>query len=285
MSFTRDIDNAAWNALVFELTLAPKPGLVTPFSNGSHRDMTHRHFSASIEALAGFFGDCARLGAAGADLRALQARGMLAETAMFGATRGINTHKGAVFTLGMLAAAAGVQHARGQRLPDQLGNVVAEEWGNALLDAAEAAPVDTHGMHVRRHLGLPGAREQAANGFPVLFETTLPALREARQQLGNDPRALLHALIATIAVLPDTNLAHRGGRSGLEWAQYAAGDFIARGSVFSIGSERRLQALCTAFERRWLGPGGSADLLAAALFVAALPANRAITPDIGAVTA
>ncbi|MDX5410224.1 MAG: triphosphoribosyl-dephospho-CoA synthase [Thauera sp.] len=270
---------------MFELTLAPKPGLVTPFSNGSHRDMTHRHFSASIEALAGFFGDCARLGAAGADLRALQARGMLAETAMFGATRGINTHKGAVFTLGLLAAAAGVQHTRGKWLPDQLGNVVAEEWGNALLDAAEAAPADTHGMYVRRNLGLPGAREQAANGFPVLFETTLPALHEARQRLGNDPRALLHALISTIAVLPDTNLAHRGGRSGLEWAQYAAADFIAGGSVFNAGGERRLKVLCTAFERRWLSPGGSADLLAAALFVTELSADRTVVPHVEVVTA
>lgn len=270
MSFTRRIDNAAWNALVFELTLAPKPGLVTPFCNGSHRDMTHRHFSASIESLTGFFGDCALLGSTGADLRALQTRGLLAETAMFSATGGINTHKGAVFTLGLLAAAAGVQHARGQWQPDQLGHVVAEAWGNALLDAAEIAPPDTHGLYVRRNLGLPGAREQAANGFPVLFETTLPALRAARQRLGNDPRALLHALIATIAVLPDTNLAHRGGRSGLEWAQYAAGDFIARGSVFNASGECRLKALCAAFERRWLSPGGSADLLAAALFIAEL---------------
>ncbi|MDX5364552.1 MAG: triphosphoribosyl-dephospho-CoA synthase [Pseudazoarcus pumilus] len=285
MNFAQRIDNAAWNALVFELTLAPKPGLVTPFCTGSHRDMDHRHFSASIEALAGYFGDCARLGASGAALRELQTRGLIAEAAMFAATGGVNTHKGAVFTLGLLAAATGVQHARGVLRPEQLGHVVAEEWGNALLDAAEVAPSTTHGLHVRRTLGLPGAREQAGNGFPVLFETTLPALREGRQRLGNDPRALLHALIATIAVLPDSNLAHRGGRSGLEWARMVAADFIAAGSVFETGAERRLQALCGAFKRRWLSPGGSADLLAAALFVQTLATDHFVAHPAEAATA
>lgn len=271
MSFAQHIDDAAWNALLFELTLAPKPGLVTPFSNGSHRDMAHRHFSASIEALTGFFGDCARLAAAGADLPALQTRGVLAEAAMYAATGGINTHRGAIFTLGLLAAAAGRQFARGSIEPDRLGDIVADTWGDALLSAAASAPADSHGLRVRRALGLPGAREQAASGFPVLFEATLPALRLARARLGNDPRALLHALITTVAVLPDTNLAHRGGRGGLAWAQLAAADFLARGSVFSAGHARRLDVLCAAFERRHLSPGGSADLLAAALFVEAMP--------------
>lgn len=281
MSFERDVDRAAWSALVFELTLAPKPGLVTPFSRGSHADMDHRHFNASIDALLGYFGDCARLGAAGADLPALQARGVMAETAMFAATGGINTHKGAIFTLGLLAAAAGVQHAHGGHAPLQLGSVVTAQWGDALLEAAEAATADTHGLRVRRTLDLPGAREQAANGFPVLFGTTLPALQEARRRLGNDARALLHALIATIAVLPDTNLAHRGGRGGLEWARAVASDFICAGSVFSAGHARRLSALCAAFERRHLSPGGSADLLAAALFVEALsqPAHARATAE------
>lgn len=162
MSFERRVDRAAWSALVFELTLAPKPGLVTPFSRGSHRDMDHRHFNASIDALNGFFGDCARLAAAGADLRALQARGVLAETAMFAATGGINTHKGAIFTLGLLAAAAGRQRARGEHAPAELGNVVAEEWGNALLDAAEAAYTAT------QQLGMPEARIPLAHACVAL---------------------------------------------------------------------------------------------------------------------
>lgn len=275
MSLARRIDSTALNALVFELTLAPKPGLVTPFSRGSHRDMDHRHFNASIDALQGYFGDCARLGAAGVELAALQSRGVLAETAMYAATQGINTHKGAIFTLGLLAAAAGRQHARGSIDGASLGEVVADTWGEALLAAATCAPPDSHGQRVRRSLGLPGAREQAASGFPVLFETTLPALRKARARLGNDSRSLLHALIATIAVLPDTNLAHRGGRSGLEWAQLVAADFLAGGSIFAAGHARRLDALCAAFERRRLSPGGSADLLAAALFIEAIAVDVA----------
>lgn len=276
MSFTQHIDHAAWQALVFELSLAPKPGLVTPFSTGSHSDMDHRHFNASINALAGYFGDCARLGATAAPLHALQTRGVIAENAMFEATGGVNTHKGAIFTLGLLAAAAGLQHTRGEQDPHTLGQTVAEEWGSALLTAT--SPINTHGAHVRRKLGIAGAREQAAAGFPVLFETTLPELERARAQLGNHPNTQLHALMATIAVLPDTNLAHRGGRSGLAWAQSAAADFLARGSVFTDRHERHLHAVCSAFERRRLSPGGSADLLAAALFICALDTRPAARP-------
>lgn len=279
----RLIDDCARHGLAAELALHPKPGLVTPRSCGSHDDMNADHFSASIVALSGYFGDCARLGTAGAGLESLQARGIEAEHAMFAATGGINTHKGAIFTLGLLAAALGVQSRAGGR-PDvgSLGRVVMRCWGDAILRSARHAPPDTHGARVRRHLGLPGAREQAAAGFPVLFKHTLPALSFARQRLDDAPDAALHALIVSIATLDDTNLAHRGGVAGLRWAQAAAKRFVARGSVFAPGASQAVSTLCADFEARRLSPGGSADLLASALMLVRLDTAlrmRGSTPE------
>lgn len=269
------IDKLACRALAHELALELKPGLVTPSARGSHADMDHGTFAASIGALAGYFGDCARLAASGCNFAALQARGRLAERAMFAATGGVNTHKGAIFTLGLLAAAAGRQFADTSTLdPRLLGAEVARHWGAAILIAGAAPGADfdaTHGARLRGDLGLPGAREQAAAGFPVLFATTLPQLGHARTHGATPETAAIHALLSTIAVLPDTNLAHRGGLTGLRWAQHAASGFIADGSVFAPGWRRALDTLGAAFVARWLSPGGSADLLAAAWFVRELP--------------
>ncbi len=266
--FADRIDTHALIGLRDELMLEHKPGLVTPSARGSHADMDVRTFDTSIAALRGYFGDCARLGAGACGFRALQSRGVLAEQVMFAATGGINTHKGAIFTLGLLSAAAGWQFQRhGSIRADTLGRVVAQRWGADMVVAAAAlgiAPDMTHGRRVRIETGLPGAREQAIAGFPILSGTTYRALRVALQRGADPERAGLHALLSTMAALPDTNLAHRGGLGGLAWAQAQAHAFLAQGGVFAAGWRARLRRLCTAFEARWLSPGGSADLLAAA---------------------
>lgn len=281
------MDELACRALARELALEGKPGLVTPNARGSHADMDYHSFCASIDALRGYFGDCARLGGAGCDFAALQARGRLAERAMFAATGGINTHKGAVFTLGLLAAAAGYQLAdTGRLVPESLGGIVARRWGAAILIAAVAPGPEvgsTHGARVRGRYGLPGAREQAAAGFPVLFATTLLQLERALARGAGPDGAAVHALIATMAELPDTNIAHRGGIDGLRWARHAAAGFVAAGSVFAPGWMEALDALGKAFVDRWLSPGGSADLLAAAWFLhelraGVLPAHPTAAP-------
>jgi triphosphoribosyl-dephospho-CoA synthase len=275
-AFVSRLDDLACRALARELALEGKPGLVTPSARGSHADMDHKTFTVSITALNGYFGDCARLGAAGSGFDALQARGRAAERAMFAATGGVNTHKGAIFTLGLLAAAAGHQFADTGRLDAaSLGKLVALRWGAAILisGAAPGAEFDaTHGANLRGRHGLPGAREQAAEGFPVLFGTTLPKLMAALARGAEPDIAAIHGLLATIAVLPDTNLAHRGGLGGLRWAQHAAARFVADGGVFAPDSARTLEILGEAFIARWLSPGGSADLLAAAWFLYELPA-------------
>lgn len=273
-TFSKRVDALACEALRRELALEGKPGLVTPSTRGSHHDMDFVCFERSIAALEGYFGDCVLLGAQGCDLQTLQLRGLGAEREMFRATGGINTHKGAVFTLGLLCAALGVQRAGGCMQVEALGEVVAHTWGEAILragrDAARAQLPRTHGLRLRIDHGLPGAREQAAAGFPVLFEVTLMTLRDARQSGRHASDAALQALFATMAVLPDTNLAHRGGLGGLAWAQAQAAGFLAAGGVAAPDAPVRLEHIAHAFVDRWLSPGGSADLLATACWLEAL---------------
>ncbi|MFN3988019.1 MAG: triphosphoribosyl-dephospho-CoA synthase [Rhodocyclaceae bacterium] len=268
------VDVLARDALRRELVLEGKPGLVTPSSCGSHRDMDFACFERSIAALRGYFGDCVLLGARACELGALQARGLDAEGAMFRATGGVNTHKGAVFTLGLLSAAVGAQQARGRIHIPSLGDVVAQIWGEAILRSgrdAALAQAGTHGLRLRIDHGLPGAREQAAAGFPVLFEVTLPTLRAARSISARwGARAALQALFATMAVLPDTNLAHRGGLEGLAWARAQATDFLVAGGLAATDAAARIAHMEVAFVARWLSPGGSADLLATAFWLDAL---------------
>lgn len=274
------IDAAACEALRQEVELEYKPGLVCPSSNGSHADMNCTTFHASINALQGYFGECFAAGIQGAEFTSLQRLGMAAEKAMFTATQGVNTHKGAIFMMGLLAGAAGAQfREHGLFNPLSLGRLVAAKWGVNILLAgvqqqvqvqAQCSAKPTHGHLVKDAFGLPGAREQAVDGFPVLFWTTVPQLRWALSEGIGDEQARLHALVCTIGKLPDTNLAHRGGLKGLHWAQARVDQFLAEGGVFAPGWRHKAQHLCAQFEAKWLSPGGSADLLSAALFIQAL---------------
>jgi len=259
----------AVQALRRELALDPKPGLVTPSSRGSHDDMDHCTFAASIEAISPYLADCARLGAADADFAALQQSGLRAEQVMFHATGGVNTHKGAIFSLGLLCAAAGRQvRMHGVVDVTTLGPDLRRRWGAAIgAHPAGRNATPTHGEIARVAHGIAGAREQAAAGFPALFSVTFPALRAALQRGVGAERAGIHALLSTIAVIGDTNLVFRGGPDGLSWAQQVFEVFIRQGSVFCAGWRARLLDLCRGFEQRRLSPGGSADLLAAAWFL------------------
>ena len=108
------------------------------------------------------------------------------------------------------------------------------------------------------------AREEAALGFPVLFEVTIPALLRARDQGMSLQYAQLQALFHTMAALDDTNLVSRGGMDGLRWVQAQARSFLAEGGMAHADGEARACAMHAAFVARHLSPGGSADLLAAA---------------------
>ena len=266
----RQVGRLAVRSLYRELALDPKPGLVTPLDNGSHRDMDAGTFLRSLFALRGYFAQIATAGAANAEFERLRHLGVQAERRMLGATGGVNTHRGAVFTLGLLAAAAGHRLARGLRpTPEAVGATVRAQWGHPILAAAPRAVPATasHGLRACRRYRVGGAREQAAQGFPAVFETGLPALRWALERGADEREALIHALFSLMAEVDDTNVLHRGGQAGLRVVQSQSRSFLAAGSVLAPDWQRYARGLARAWVVRWLSPGGSADLLAATCFV------------------
>ncbi len=265
----RDLGHAAIASLYAELELAPKPGLVSFVDQGSHNDMDARTFMRSMFALRHYFPATAEAGARQLPFFALRALGMSAEQRMLQATCGINTHRGAVFAIGLLCAAAGAcVETESGTAPEQLRSTLMTIWGQALQEhAAESGTNFSHGQRATAELGVTGARHEAAAGFPTVFCVALPALMAARAQ-GLDSRlSLLQAFFSTMAVTPDTNLVHRGGAAGLRFAQTEARNFLDAGGAQRPDAIDHARSIHRAFVRRRLSPGGSADLLAAASFV------------------
>lgn len=257
----------AATCLLLELDTYPKPGLVSPVDQGAHRDMDAALLARSARTLAPFFTALAMAGAEAAPMATLRQIGIEAERRMLAATGGINTHRGAIFGLGLLAAAAGWRLRAASSLG--LGRIVATIWGPAI--ASHARRPDSHGAMAHHRHGAGGARDEAAAGFPTLYGVGLPALQSGeRLSAPGSEAARVHALMALVAVLEDTNLLHRGGKEGLAFARNAAHRFMVAGGVGQPGWRAEAQAMHRDFTARRLSPGGAADLLAMTLFAHAL---------------
>lgn len=259
---------SAIHCLLLELKTWPKPGLVSHVDPGSHNDMDASTFRASAAAIAPYLHALADAGARGCRMGRLRIIGLDAEAAMLAATSGVNTHRGAIFGMGLLCAAAGAR-AGGRVDPGlSLGAVVSRLWGRDILNGP--VPLHSHGDGARRRFGAGGARMEAAEGFPSVYEVGLPALRKAALDAPDDAEAArVEACFALIAALEDTNLLHRAGLPGLRFARRTARRFLDQGGVSRPGWRERARAVHKDFIARWLSPGGSADLLAMTLFVEA----------------
>ncbi|MGY4403696.1 triphosphoribosyl-dephospho-CoA synthase MdcB [Bradyrhizobium sp. USDA 3315] len=258
------IGHLASLCLKLEVETYPKPGLVSHVDNGAHRDMDAALLCLSAATLMSFFSELAAAGAEGAGMNRLRAIGVAAERGMLAATCGVNTHRGAIFGVGLLCAAAGYRNAVGIR--KSLGRLVAERWGEDIL----SGPVSlrSHGAVAGRRYGAGGARAEAACGFPSVYDIALPALHATRELSPHDEEAVrVQTCMRLIAEVTDTNVLHRGGAEGLRFARESAASFLAAGGVGSSDWHRRAADIHKAFVARNLSPGGSADLLAMALFV------------------
>ena len=262
------VGRLAHRALLDELETWPKPGLVSPVDAGSHADMDASTLRCSADAIRPFFAEMARAGAAGARLAELRTLGLVAEAAMLKATQGVNSHRGAIFSLGLVCAAEGARdHAPGTA--EARACDVGVRWGGAILSVP--APVLTNGGRAARRFSVGGAREEAAAGFPTVRRIGLPALREGQRLRPDDLNAArVQCLFALMAAVDDTNLLHRGGLEALVFAQSSASAFIEAGGVGAAGWCEGAERVHRTFVARRLSPGGSADLLALALFLHAL---------------
>lgn len=252
----------AVGALIEELELYPKPGLVSPVDGGSHRDMDHALLRRSAESLRESFQEIAEL--PNPSFAELAELGRLAERRMLVTTGGINTHRGAIFAIGLLVAATAADRESPRR-------VLRERWSQALLQHSTAADqADSHGANVRRRSGVAGARGEAAAGFPSIFELALPRFRDLLVAGQSREAAAIETLFLLIANIEDTNLHHRGGSDGATFARHRAQAFLDAGGVAQANWKPSAIEIHHEFVARNLSPGGAADLLAATFFIDSL---------------
>lgn len=242
----------AGRALRKELDLSPKPGLVDPYDNGSHSDMDYALMSRSIESLHGFFVNLAVLAfesdTLGNDL--LRELGLEAEERMLETTGGVNTHRGAIFSMGLaVAAAARVLSGKSHK---SLGGEIASLAGSFPLP-----PGHTHGQEVRRRFGISGALENARAGYAALFESWLPFYRSS---LKSD-HDCLRLLMKIISEIDDSNAIYRAGLRKAEEARRKAGSLVSSDSLLPS-----LAILNEDFKRDNISHGGAADMLALTFF-------------------
>ncbi len=254
---------AAVDALIFEVQTTPKPGLVDKNNNGSHADMDLPLFIQSAESLESYFAEAVEIGMQTPDLAEcflrLRRAGLQAEKTMFSVTGGVNTHKGAIFTLGLLCGSIGSLWS-----PQTPFAGVEQVLERAKILCADALKQDfekepaSYGEKLYREKGITGIRGEAMQGFPNLQKAVKVFMRNAdRGQNDAGVVTLLHL----IANVQDTNLYHRGGAEGVEFAKTAAKKLLPNPTMAAAN------ALDKAFIEKNLSPGGSADLLAATYFL------------------
>lgn len=262
----------AYLALTQEVSVTPKPGLVDRNNCGSHRDMDIRYFFASANALRPFLCRFAEEGYLTRDadpketFRRIRSIGMEAEKAMLNATGGVNTHKGAIFSLGILCAAAG-RLTPEEWLPetilslcaDMTKGVVESDFAGITADNAKTAGERLYALY-----GITGVRGQAEQGFPAVKDAGLPILQKglAGRLSLNDAgaAALLHLLAAT----DDTNLIARSNRQTQLEVRNQIADLLVNEP---FPSRESIEELDREFIEKNLSPGGSADLLALCFFL------------------
>ncbi|WP_246541504.1 triphosphoribosyl-dephospho-CoA synthase MdcB [Collimonas antrihumi] len=267
-AFCLTVGQLALRSLYRELQLYPKPGLVSPVDSGSHADMDAVTFMRSLFALRHYFIRITQAGMAGKEFAVLKQLGMDAEQTMLQATAGINTHRGAIFCLGMLCATAGYCHAR--RMPLSAAAIRASlliQWGDGLSRHMQDRTATSHGTQVAQKYAVSGASEEAALGFPSLFELALPRfLQTLRAGRGYDAAAI-DTLFALMATINDTNLYHRGGLAGADKVKTSARQFLDAGGCATEDWRERAISCHKVFIQDKLSPGGAADLLAATYFM------------------
>lgn len=271
--YADQISGAAVRALLYEVCVTPKPGLVDRANNGAHRDMDIFTFVDSSAALTPYFREITHraIGFEGdieALLPALRYEGLRAEQAMLAATGGVNTHKGLIFSIGILCAAMGWLYGR-ERPPtaEALFATCARIAGGTPRElAVEGRRAATYGEAAFQGYGVTGARGEAARGFPAVREHGHPALKHGVAQGLSLNDAGVVTLLHLMIHVTDTNLIGRSSLQRLEELQTELRALLgvesdpARLLEYAAGLDRALIA-------EYLSPGGCADMLALSLLV------------------
>ena len=283
-TFAKRTAENAQRALLCEVAVTPKPGLVDRHNAGAHKDMDVFTFIHSACALRPYFETCARIGLAHragdaqACFDALRVPGLLAEDAMRRATGGVNTHKGAIFSLGIACASLGMGYGAPLDVHEALMRCGAMTGAQMRRELAEAktGQARTFGEVIYQKAGIGGVRTEAAGGFASVREIALPRFRAALAAGLSLNDAALCALVALMAGTQDTNAVRRGGEAGASAmrseAQAMDGEIACALEAGELSKKiGRLKDELADWDERMsaagISPGGCADLLAMALFM------------------
>lgn len=247
------IAHLATRALQAELDTTPKPGLVDKRDNGAHRDMDHALMLRSIRALHPYFIRLAQLGCSSPqpphdDIVRI---GIEAERAMFEATGGVNTYKGALFSMGLAVIAAG-----GAAL---CHNTNAMSSSIAALASRFPITKGTHGSEAKTRACLKGALDNARDGYRMLFEAWLPFYETCVESA--DPYALHKTLLRIMCDLDDTNIVYRTSLATMLQVKKESKQLLQSFSIMG------LETMNSKFMRCNISPGGSADMLSLVVFL------------------
>lgn len=284
--YAHGIAAAAQKAVLYEAIAAPKPGLVDRFGQGSHKDMDIFTFASSASSIYKGMYSCVYAGIMESEdgpalLDKIRPLGIACECDMMMATNGVNTHKGIIFSLGVVCAAVGVLYRQGHKeniKAEEICTIAASMCNGIVereLERVSSKKKPTHGERLFMEYGITGIRGEAQGGFRTVLEKGMPILRshELRERLNlND--LILHTLMNIMSCCNDTNVVIRGGLAGLQMVQDAAKEFMESGGMLSEHGRDRLYEMDRLFVEKNLSPGGSADLLSLSLFLAAMEGIR-----------
>ncbi|MDR1045529.1 MAG: triphosphoribosyl-dephospho-CoA synthase CitG [Candidatus Adiutrix sp.] len=267
------IGSLATQAMIYEASCFPAPGLVSPVSNGAHQDMNYHTFIDSACALGRFFVFFAAAGLSGRPDKQLFAQirvmGQEAERKMFQKTNGVNTHKGMLFVLGICCAAVG-KTLYGCGSFDSIAETIRSMTSGLVAAELERAPLAgkahlTHGEKIYLRHNLPGVRAEVEAGLPTVFAHALPAYEACADLTAND--RLVHTLLTIMQNCADTNIVHRHSPETLAEVQAKAVAVLKAGGMRSAAGRAGVEALQAEFVARNISPGGSADLLGITVFL------------------
>ena len=236
----RQLADWAARALIAEAELTPKPALVDKRGSGAHSDLSLALMRRSAHRLQGQFELMALVSFRRVPTQSLReelgALGRSAERSMLSITDGVNTHRGAIWALGLLVAAA----AMGSNAPGAIANRAGRL---ARIPDRNAPTQQTYGRRVIRRYSISGARGEAQAGFPHVIDVALPMLYCSRRRGASETDARINALLAIMISLEDTCLLHRGGWTALDAAQRGAAAVLAAGGASTVRGSESLQRL------------------------------------------
>ena len=270
------IGHLASMALQAELDTTPKPGLVDRNDNGAHCDMDHALMQRSIQALHPYFVRLVQLGFNGKQPchNEIVNIGIEAEREMFKATGGVNTHKGALFSIGLAAVAlAGESFCRitqaegcGTMAYNDVNSKQIQSLSNSIASLARLFPDTngTHGSKAKANNILKGALDNAREGYTQLFNAWLPFYIDRIAE--GDNYALHKTLLRIMCDLDDTNIVYRTSMETMQEVKTEARQMLDT-SRNIVNFEAALQAMNTDYIHRNISPGGSADMLSLVVFL------------------